>query len=170
MPALILLMVFIGVPVLEIAVFIEVGGRIGLAWTLVIVVATAIAGSALLRLQGLATLRRAQESLARNELPLREVFDGMCLVFAGALLLTPGFVTDTVGGLLFLPPVRFFLRVVVSNWFMKNTIQHSSGRDDKNRPGGGSPPDDDGVIEGEWEDLSERDRIRLDHDRDHPTR
>jgi hypothetical protein len=62
--------------------------------------------------------------------------------------------------------VRLFLRVVVSNWFMKNTILHSSGGHDQNRPGGASPPDDDGVIEGEWEDLSKRDRSRLDHDRD----
>lgn len=170
MPALILLLLFIGVPVLEIAVFIEVGGKIGLGWTLAIVIATAIAGSTLLRLQGLATLRRAQESLARNELPLREVFDGMCLVFAGALLLTPGFVTDTVGGLLFLPPVRYFLRVVVGNWFMKNATLHSSGPRGQTRPGRGSSPDDDGVIDGEWEDLSDQDRDRLDHDKDGPAR
>lgn len=170
MPAIILLLLFIGVPVLEIAVFIEVGGKIGLGWTLAIVIATAIAGSTLLRLQGLATLRRAQEALARNELPLREVFDGMCLVFAGALLLTPGFVTDTVGGLLFLPPARYFLRVLVANWFMKNATLHGSGPHGRGRPGGGAPPDDDGVIDGEWEDLSERDPARLDHDGDEPAR
>ena len=81
MPIL-LLAVFIAVPVVEIALFIEVGGWIGLWPTIAIVIATAFAGTTLLRLQGLAVLRRVQESAARNELPVAEVFDGLCLLVA----------------------------------------------------------------------------------------
>lgn len=105
-----LLFAFLVVPVLEIAVFIQVGGLIGLWPTVALVLFTAVAGTTLLRVQGLAVLQRARASLERNELPMQEVFDGLCLVLAGALLLTPGFVTDTLGLLLFLPPVRAALR------------------------------------------------------------
>ncbi|SDE27575.1 FxsA family protein [Rhodospira trueperi] len=101
-----LLFAFIGVPILEIAVFIQVGGFIGLGATLVLVVLTAIAGTLLLRAQGLSTLGRARASLDRGEVPVREVFDGACLLVGGVLLLTPGFVTDTLGFLLLLPPFR----------------------------------------------------------------
>lgn len=103
---LVILSLFIAVPLVEIAVFIQVGGLIGLWPTVALVLLTAVVGTSLLRAQGLATLGRAQASLARGEMPLREVFDGACLLVAGVLLLTPGFVTDAVGLLLFLPPVR----------------------------------------------------------------
>lgn len=102
----ILLLALIVVPLVEIAVFIQVGQAIGLGWTLFGVVATAIAGAFFLRQQGLKTLRNAQATLARQEMPVREVFDGLCLFFTGALLLTPGFVTDTIGFLLLVPAVR----------------------------------------------------------------
>lgn len=106
----ILFALFVGVPLLEIAVFVAVGGQIGLWPTLGAVVTTALAGSVLLRVQGLSTLYRAREHMERGELPVTELFDGVCLVFAGALLLTPGFVTDGVGLLLFLPPFRAAVR------------------------------------------------------------
>ena len=100
----------IGVPIIEIAVFIEVGGRLGLWPTLATIILTAMAGTALLRQQGLATLQRVHESLEANRFPMAEVFDGLCLLVAGALLLTPGFVTDAAGLLLFVPTVRVALR------------------------------------------------------------
>ena len=101
--AIVLLAAFIAVPVIEIALFIEVGGRIGLWSTVAIVIVTAFAGTTLLRIQGLSVLRRAQESATRNELPVQEVFDGLCLLVAGVLLLTPGFFTDALGFTLFVP-------------------------------------------------------------------
>lgn len=107
--ALLLLIAFIGVPLLEIAIFIRVGGVIGLGWTLALVILTAIAGTVLLRQQGFQVLRRAQAQLDAGKAPVAEVFEGVCLLFAGALLLTPGFFTDVVGGLLLLPPVRTLL-------------------------------------------------------------
>jgi len=140
----ILLAVFIAVPLLEIAVFIEVGGRIGLWPTLALVVATALAGTWLLRLQGLSTLRRARAAVGRGELPLGEVFDGACLLVAGVLLLTPGFVTDTMGLLLFLPPVRAALRRLIGRHMKLHVVRRPTG------PGTG-----DGVIDGEWEEVRE---------------
>jgi len=110
---IVLLLALIGVPVLEIAVFIEVGGWIGLGWTLVLVLATAIAGTAMLRRQGLATLAKARAALDRGEIPVQAALDGVSLLLAGAFLLTPGFVTDTLGALLLVPPIRRRLQRLV---------------------------------------------------------
>jgi UPF0716 protein FxsA len=106
---LILLACFIVVPLAEIAVLIEVGGWLGLGATLALIVLTAVAGAWMLRRQGLAVLRRAQQQMQQGAAPVGEVFEGLCLVIAGALLLTPGFLTDAAGALLLLPPVRALL-------------------------------------------------------------
>ena len=113
-----ILLAFIAVPVFEIAIFIQIGDVIGLWWTLALVVATAIGGTLMLRSQGLTTLHRAQAHIAQGRMPLREVFDGLCLLMAGALLLTPGFVTDTAGSLLFLTPIRTLLGYMVARHFI----------------------------------------------------
>jgi UPF0716 protein FxsA len=149
--AIILLLALVITPIVEIAVFIEIGGEIGLWPTLAIVVITAMAGTALLRAQGIATLAQAQHSLARGEFPIRQVFDGACLLVAGALLLTPGFVTDGIGLALFLPPVRDFLR---RRLLASGRIHVDAGADASARP---EPPRQDGVIEGEFHEV-ERDR------------
>lgn len=104
--ALLIFLALILVPVIEIGLFILIGGEIGVMPTLAGILVTAILGTAMLRVQGISTLRKAQESLARNEMPLQQVFDGLCLLFAGALLLTPGFFTDAIGFLLLVPPLR----------------------------------------------------------------
>ncbi len=108
--AALIFLAFIIVPIAEIAIFIGVGGAIGLWNTLALIVLTAIAGTALLRAQGLSTLRRAQESFARHIFPMAELFDGLCLLVAGAMLLTPGFATDAAGLALFVPWIRAQLR------------------------------------------------------------
>jgi UPF0716 protein FxsA len=107
--ALIVLACFILVPLAEIAVLIEVGSWLGLGPTLALIVLTAVAGAWMLRRQGLAVLRRAQQQMQDGAAPVGEVFEGFCLVIAGALLLTPGFLTDAAGALLLLPPVRAWL-------------------------------------------------------------
>lgn len=149
---LIILLAMIGVPVLEIAVFIKVGGQIGFWPTIATVIATAVIGTALLRRQGLATLIRAQESLQNGDFPVHEVFDGFCLLVAGALLLTPGFVTDGVGLLLFIPPVRAVLARVAWRYMVRH------GRIDINSsapgfgPSGPAGPYGEGpVINGEFD-------------------
>lgn len=103
--------VFIITPLLEIAILLYVGEIIGLFPTLFIIIMTAAAGTFLLRLQGLAILFRLKQSIDRLEPPLKEVFDGACLLIAGLTLLTPGFVTDCIGFLLFIPKIREYLRV-----------------------------------------------------------
>lgn len=151
--ALLILLTFIAVPLIEIAVFIEIGGRIGLVSTLAVVIATALAGTYMLRLQGLSTLHRAQTAMNRGELPLREVFDGLCLLVAGALLLTPGFVTDAIGGSLFIPAVRAGLRRLLGQWFVTSGRVHM-------HHGPGPDHDRDGTtIDGEFEDLDDVDEV-----------
>lgn len=97
------LLLFLLVPLVEIYVLIEVGGIIGALPTIGLCVLTAVIGAALLRVQGFHTLRRAQDNLARGEIPAIEMFEGVALGFGGALLLTPGFVTDAVGFLCLIP-------------------------------------------------------------------
>jgi len=103
---LIFFLIFLATPILEIVLFIQVGGVIGVVPTILIVIVTAIVGSILLRLQGSAVIRRTQLALRAGELPVDPVIDGISLLVAGALLLTPGFFTDAVGFLLFVPPFR----------------------------------------------------------------
>ena len=116
----ILFLLFVSVPVLEIALFIEVGGWIGLWPTLAIVVATAMAGTSLLRMQGLKVAADAQAALEKGNLPMEPVIHGVFLLVAGLLLLTPGFFTDAVGFSLFVPPVRLWLGKKVAAYMLKH--------------------------------------------------
>jgi len=124
--------IFLVVPIIEIYLLIQVGQVIGAGWTIFLVIFTAVIGVGLLRIQGLSTLNRAQQKLQRNELPARELLEGMGLVLAGALLLTPGFFTDTIGFLLLFPPMRLWL---VSSIASRMVVVSSSGRADPRRPG-----------------------------------
>jgi UPF0716 protein FxsA len=105
-PGAILMVAFLVVPLIEIALFIQIGGLIGLWPTLALIVLTAVAGAGLVRAQGLGVLDRARAALAREQAPVFELFEGLCLLVAGALLLTPGFFTDTCGALLLVPGMR----------------------------------------------------------------
>ncbi|MCA8869650.1 MAG: FxsA family protein [Rhodobacteraceae bacterium] len=104
-----LFLLFVMVPIIEIALFIQVGGAIGLWPTLAIVVLTAIIGTALMRAQGVMALNRLQQAIADGGDPGTPLIEGAMILVAGVLLLTPGFFTDTVGLLLLLPPVRMAL-------------------------------------------------------------
>ncbi len=112
---------FLAVPIFEIYLFLQVGEQLGVGWTLLLIVLTAVIGVWLLRVQGLSTLKRAQQKLQSNELPAHEMLEGLGLLVAGALLLTPGFFTDSIGFLLLFPPTRVWLvsrlasRLIVPN-------------------------------------------------------
>ena len=152
---ILLLAAFIGVPLIEIAVFIEVGGWIGLWPTLGLVVLTAVLGTWQLRAQGLATLARARAQVDQGALPTRELVDGACLLIAGALLLTPGFVTDSVGFALFVGPVRDLLRDLLAR-HLKGTLETRVFVDGEEvrrgtGPGAGRGP----IIDGEYRDVTE---------------
>ncbi len=111
---LVIFLALVATPMIEIAVFVKVGGWLGLWPTLALVVATAIAGGAVLHHQGLSTLESARRTLERGEMPLREIVDGVGLLVAGALLLTPGFVTDIAGAILLVPPLRRMLALRIA--------------------------------------------------------
>ncbi|MCP5364320.1 MAG: FxsA family protein [Hyphomicrobiales bacterium] len=108
--AIILFIALIAIPIVEISLFIQAGEHLGLWPTLAAVIGTAILGTALMRQQGLGILMSANRAISEGRVPLVEVFDGVCVVIAGALLLTPGFLTDAIGLALLIPPVRHILR------------------------------------------------------------
>ncbi len=117
-PFTLFLVLFVTIPLVEIYVLVAVGSHLGALATVALVVLTAVTGVALLRLQGLATLDRVQRALARGEIPARPMLEGLLLLVAGALLLTPGFVTDAAGFALLVPRVRRALarRLLDGGW------------------------------------------------------
>tara|TARA_Y100000746_G_C15393117_1_gene403105 strand:- start:309 stop:800 length:492 start_codon:yes stop_codon:yes gene_type:complete len=154
----ILFITFISIPIIEIALFIEVGNRIGFLATIGIVILTAITGTILIRHQGLATFKKARVSLKENILPINEVFDGLCIVLAGALLLTPGFFTDTLGLSLFVPSLRLIIKQYISKVLQKSdrfSYQQSHNSSNLKETTGS-------VIEGEFEDITDNQADRAD--------
>lgn len=174
------LFLFIVMPVAEMAVLIKVGGIIGVLNTIGLVLLTAVIGAWLLRQQGLATLLKANQRLNSGELPAKEVAEGLILAVGGALLLTPGFITDTVGFLCLLPGSRHWL----ASQALKRMVVSGQSRSFHFRAGGGSGPfgqdpfggqgenpfgrqrpfdrDSNGdIIEGEYQDQTESDRDRI---------
>lgn len=110
----ILALAFLVVPFLELFVLLQVGSALGALPTIGLLIAISIVGSWLVKREGLAVLRRAQRQIHNGEVPAVELVDGVLILFAGALLISPGFLTDAVGVLLLLPPVRVALRAGVS--------------------------------------------------------
>lgn len=110
-----LLLLFILVPVSELAIFIALGDKIGLAPTLGIIVLTAILGAYLTKSQGIKALNKYQQALAQGKLPHDEVMDGLMILIAGAVLLTPGFLTDAIGFSLLIPPLRRVIKAIVKD-------------------------------------------------------
>ena len=147
---LILLIIFIAIPVAEIYVLIEVGGIIGAPATVFMVVFTAVLGALLLRQQGFYTLRKVQEDMEKGILPAVALVEGLMLLIGGALLLTPGFITDFIGFVMLIPPLRraVAVRLINSQLFPHDRgpgpgASSSKGFDDKkqNKPN---------IIEGEF--------------------
>ncbi len=105
----ILLLLFIGLPLIEIYFMIKVGAEIGALSTIGLTILTAVIGTWLVRLQGFGVLSRVRELMDRGEVPALELMDGALILIAGLFLLLPGFLTDAVGFLLLIPPVRRWL-------------------------------------------------------------
>lgn len=137
-----LFIAFLAVPLIEIALFIQVGGAIGLWPTLAIVVLTAIAGTALVRGQGIMTLNRLRSSFSDMQDPTEPLVHGAMILFSGALLLTPGFFTDAVGFALLVPGIRVWL---FNKLRARMTVHHF---------GTGPQHRDSGIIDGEYEDIT----------------
>jgi UPF0716 protein FxsA len=113
----IFLILFLVVPVVEIYVLIQVGSIIGAIPTILLILATAIIGAALLRQQGLSTLARFQRGLSSGTLPAQEMIEGILLAVGGALLMTPGFVTDAMGFFCLIPVTR----KILAHYIMKRS-------------------------------------------------
>jgi UPF0716 protein FxsA len=145
---MVLFFAFIIVPIAEIALLVHVGGLIGTWQTIGLVVLTAVIGTALFRAQGFRVLIRTQDVLAQGGFPAKELFDGICILVAGVLLLTPGFVTDTLGLALLVPGLRVWIGRVL--WHMVRRSghfeMHVGGSSHSTRP----YASEDDVIEGEY--------------------
>lgn len=151
----IFLLIF-GIPLLEAYILLRVGHLIGALPTIGLVIATAVIGSAMLRRQGVATLRRVQETMARGEMPATEMLEGAMLLVSGALLITPGFITDTLGFLCLIPPLRRYVSTRLLTRLMRSGninihMQPGAGQ----RPGNGESGK---TIEGDYTRRDDRER------------
>jgi UPF0716 protein FxsA len=113
MPLAALIALFIIVPLAELYLILKVGDAIGAVWTILLLAADSVLGSVLLRTQGRAVWARFNTTLAEGKMPHREVIDGVLVIFGGAFLITPGFLTDIVGLTLLIPPTRAVVRRLV---------------------------------------------------------
>jgi UPF0716 protein FxsA len=158
-----LLFIFIIIPLIELAVILKVNSFIGIGWTLGLIIITAFVGVKLLRQQGIGTLLRANQKMQQGQMPAQELAEGFLLALAGALLLTPGFVTDAVGFTLLVPATRKALvhkviafiapRMMTGGSFQSDPFnQNAPFKDVHSQAGGsqGSHPQEKITIEGEY--------------------
>jgi UPF0716 protein FxsA len=117
-----LVLLFIVVPIIELFVIIQVGEAIGVLPTIALLIADSILGSMLMRSQGRLAWARFNAALTEGRMPHREVADGALIIFGGALLLTPGFVTDVLGIILLLPPTRALVRNLLTRRLLPRIV------------------------------------------------
>ena len=128
-----LLLLILFVPLIEIYLFIQIGGQIGAFYTILIILLTAVVGIFFVRLQGISTLKSGVTQLYQNQIPVYEMMSGAALAFAALLLIIPGFATDLIGFLLIIPITRKIIFKFFSKKYTKQKVK-------------------DDLIEGEYED------------------
>ena len=138
-----LLFAIIGIPLIEIYLFIKIGSQIGAFNTLILILSTAIIGVAYARYEGFNTLKSGINQIAKNKLPLYEVISGAALTFAALLLIIPGFATDFMGLLLIIPLTR---KLILKRFVKKSNAKKESQNN---------------FIEGEFEDIGENDDKKI---------
>ena len=150
-----LFLLFLAVPLIEIALFVQIGGAIGLGWTLAIVILTAILGTALVRSQGTVVLGQVRGSFEELKDPTEPLAHGAMILFSGALLLTPGFFTDAVGFALLVPGIRSVVFKFVRSRINVEQVQFGSRASgfSPHRQGYSPPPGGPTVIDGEFEEI-----------------
>ena len=136
------IILILGIPLIEIYLFIKVGSEIGALNTILLILTTAIVGIWYARYEGFNTLRSGMSQLVKNELPLYEIVSGAAIAFAALLLILPGFATDIIGILLVFPVTR---KIILSKYSKKNTSKKKDNDKGKN------------YIEGEYEDIEDKD-------------
>ena len=133
------LLLIIGIPLIEIYLFIKIGSQIGAFNTVLLILTTAVAGVAYARYEGFNTLKSGLSQLVKNEIPVYEIISGATLAFAALLLILPGFATDIIGILLIIPFTR---KVILRKFINKNKKKYKS-ENNKN------------YIDGDYEDISD---------------
>ncbi len=136
------LILILGIPLIEIYLFIKIGSEIGAVNTILLILTTAIMGIWYARYEGFNTLRSGMSQLVKNELPLYEIVSGAAIAFAALLLILPGFATDIVGILLVFPLTR---KIILSKYSKKYSSKKKNNEKNKN------------YIEGEFEDIDDKD-------------
>ncbi len=150
-------LVFIVVPMLELLLLIKIGQGIGALPTVALVVGTALTGAFIVSRQSLAVVSRTLEALSDGRTPVEPVMDGLFLLVAGALLLTPGLITDLVALALLVPPLRRLIARAAMRWALQRSRVHIETYTARSDPQDGRPSTDDGaIIEGEFERIDER--------------
>ena len=134
-----LILTIILIPLIEIYLFIEIGGQIGAGYTILFILLTAVIGLYFAKLEGINTIRSGMNQLTNNQMPIYEMISGAALAFAAALLIIPGFATDIIGFLLIIPFTRNLLFKFITKKYEKTKV---SGEDD--------------LIEGEYEDKDKK--------------
>lgn len=129
-----LILLFITVPLAELALLLWIGSRVGVLPTVLLIILTGILGASLARHQGFATWRRFQAALDQGRIPGRELVEGLLILVAGAVLLTPGILTDTTGFLILVPPIRRLLAERIERAARGRLVIMGPGR-----PAGGAP-------------------------------
>ena len=115
-------LIFIFIPIIEIAIFISIGQNIGIVNTIAIILLTAIIGIYFVRRQGLNLLFNAQKNMSQGILPTEEIKGGIFLLVSGLLLITPGFFTDCIGFAIFLKPIQNFITLKAKNYFQSKRM------------------------------------------------
>ena len=147
-----LFVLFIVIPIAELAVIIQVGEWIGVWWTIALLLADSLLGSWLMRSQGRVAWRRFNVAIAEGRAPAREALDGVLVIFGGALLLTPGFITDIFGFIFLFPPTRVLMRRLLVRRGALKLVSAMPGTASPGSTNGRSPHD----IEGSAVDIDER--------------
>jgi UPF0716 protein FxsA len=158
--ALALVLIFIVVPIAELYVLIQIGSAIGILPTIALLILDSVLGAALMRSQGRAAWMRFNRAVEEGRVPGREVIDGVLVIFGGALLLTPGFISDFLGLILLLPPTRAIVRTVLVRRFAGRILtsaasgaQSRMGRMFTFETGGRPPAFDDDIVDGTASDV-----------------
>ncbi|GAA4361312.1 FxsA family protein [Kangiella marina] len=158
-------LLFIALAVAEIYILLTVGGLIGAFQTVGLILLTGIIGVSMLKQQGFSVFARLQEKMRQGQAPAQEMVEGVLLIIAGAFLVTPGFVTDTIGFLWLIPKTReYFANLLISKGIFKAQSMHGAGfSHGANDPFGQQPPhQDDNTVDGEYERTDDKDHKRLD--------
>ena len=142
---------FIAIPIIEVILFITVGKHIGLWNTIFIIIITGIIGAFLVKSQGISILNKAIEEVKLNKMPLMPIFEGIAILIAGAFLLTPGFLTDTLGCFLLIPKTRNILIKLISSYLKKKTIYNTNEQEKENK-----------TFEGSYEEIDENKKKKVD--------